>query len=437
MLALRMDLKHATTWRRGTESWYLAYALLGASAAGLVPILLPLMVYEMSGAAYTGLVVAAYNCGGLTAPLWGGLADRYRLHRSLLGGGLLLAALGLTAFPFAPDLPSRTGLALLQGMGASGAATVANLFVVEAHPEREWEERIGWLQTFYATGQVFGLLLAGALSRTSLSIGLFTAAGLMLLAALLGWATTRTPSLALPQKPVVMQPPRHGEWPIGSPQHLFHHWSPEMLQGWGRNLCSPFALFLLSWLFAFAGSWGFFSLYPVLMQQVFGVSPWLLSIGSAVAHGLGLFLFVPAGLWSERQGPERVLGSALSMRLLAFTALFGLGFVAFGGQGWLALSCVIVVILSWSLLSVSGTALVAHLSQMGEGEGMGLFNATTALAGITGSALGGWVAEQWGYQASLGLPVAGVAVGLLLTRCIRRDHTLDRSPKFSLGQGDS
>jgi hypothetical protein len=82
-----------------------------------------------------------------------------------------------------------------------------------------------------------------------------------------------------------------------------------------------------------------------------------------VAHGLGLFLYLPAGLWSERQGPARVLKSALSARLLAFMALFGLGFVAVEGRGWLALTCFIVVVLSWSLLSVSGTA--HHIARPG------------------------------------------------------------------------
>lgn len=45
---------------------------------------------------------------------------------------------------------------------------------------------------------------------------------------------------------------------------------------------------------------------------------------------------------------------------------------------------------------------------------MGLFNATTALAGIMGAALGGWAAEHWGYQASLGLAMMGVTLGLIL-----------------------
>jgi predicted MFS family arabinose efflux permease len=158
------------------------------------------------------------------------------------------------------------------------------------------------------------------------------------------------------------------------------------------------------------------------MQQLYGVSPWLSSSGAAVAHGLGLALYVPAGLGSERRGPELVLKGALCMRLLAFISLVGFGFLPLAERGWLALLCVILVILSWSLLSVSGTALTARLSQGVEGEGMGLFNAATALAGVTGAALGGWVAERWGYHIALGLPVVGIALGLLLMLTLRPVH---------------
>jgi MFS transporter, DHA1 family, tetracycline resistance protein len=146
-VARRIPVNLRTSWR-WIEPWYMAYALLGASVAGLAPILLPLVVHERGGAAHVGWVVAAFNFGGLTAPLWGSLADRYRLHRWLAIGGSIVASVGLAAFPFTSSPIAWAGLALLQGMGAIGAATVANLFVVEAHPEDEWEERLAWLQTF-------------------------------------------------------------------------------------------------------------------------------------------------------------------------------------------------------------------------------------------------------------------------------------------------
>jgi MFS family permease len=413
------------TWRHWVEPWYLAYVLLGASAAGLVPILLPLEVYRSRGAASVGWVIAAYNLGGLTAPLWGILADRYRLHRCLAVGGSVIAASGLTAFALIPAPSAWPALALLQGIGAAGAATIANLFVVEVHPQEEWEARIGWLQTCYGGGQVCGLLVASAMTQMPAPMGLLAAAGVTALAALTAWVTTRTPPHLLTPKPALLQPPRPSEWPVSSPQHLFHHLTLSGLhKGW-QGLCSPFTIFLTAWWLCFVGAWAFFSQYPVLMQQLYGVSPWLSSAGSAVAHAMGLALYVPAGLWAERCGSEHVLKRALNLRWLAFLSLMGLGGLPLAGRGWLALLCVIVVILSWSLLSVSGTGLTARFSHGREGEGMGLFNATSALAGVTGAALGGWVAERWGYHIALGLPVVSSALGLLLAltvRPVRRSH---------------
>lgn len=74
------------------------------------------------------------------------------------------------------------------------------------YPKSEWDERVGWLQTFYGIGQVGGLFLAGVLSQINLDIGLMVSSGLCALAALLGWFTTKTPSK--PQSPKAVL--RHG-----------------------------------------------------------------------------------------------------------------------------------------------------------------------------------------------------------------------------------
>jgi predicted MFS family arabinose efflux permease len=109
-----------------------------------------------------------------------------------------------------------------------------------------------------------------------------------------------------------------------------------------------------------------------------------------------------------------VLWSALGVRLVAFLGLLGLGLTHVGAAPWLALLAFLFVVLAWSLLSVGGTALTARLSPVGEGEGLGIFNAVTAVAGVIGAALGGWVAGQWGYNAVSGLAAGGVGLGLLL-----------------------
>jgi hypothetical protein len=81
------------------ESWYISYALLGLSAAGLMPILLPLIIMRTSGAVDIGFIMTAFSLGGL--------ADRFRLHRQLLVGGLIGTALGADVFPFTLQVDAR------------------------------------------------------------------------------------------------------------------------------------------------------------------------------------------------------------------------------------------------------------------------------------------------------------------------------------------
>jgi DHA1 family tetracycline resistance protein-like MFS transporter len=402
------------------ESWYISYAFLGLSAAGLVPLLLPLVISHTSGAAGIGLVMAAFSLGGLTSPVWGGLADRFRLHRRLLVGGLIETALGAALFPFTLSLSLRIGLAFLAGMGLASASTVANLFIVEVHPESEWDARIGWLQTFYGGGQVLGLVLAGLIGQSRPQSGLWLAGGIgvaAIIPALIG--TRHEPRILLQHRPVLSQPAHHAEWPAGSPQHHYHHLTMHGLTTFFAPFRTSFWIFLMAWLLSFSGSAAFFSFYPVLMQKVYGVLPPLSSAGYALAAGLGLVLYSPAGKWSTRRGAFAIFRGALVLRIAAFLALALLSAVILPGRGWLALLFFSFVVLAWSLLSVSSTALVASLSPENEGEGMGIFNAVTALSGVIGAAVGGWAANLWGYVAIPVMGIAGVGAGLILLLAAR------------------
>ena len=419
------NLPSHAPWWYWTEPWYVAYALLGVTATGVLPILLPLTISHLGSAADIGLVMAAISLGGLLAPVWGRLADRYRVHRWLLTAGLGSTAVCQALFPFATSRPVWLLLAFLQGCGTAGAATLAYVFIIGAHPEAEWDARIAWLQTFSDTGHVVGLRGPAGLRARQRNGGCRGMAGRTALAAGIGWRTTRTPRGPFQPKPTLVYPTRHGEGRSHTSQQVYHHAGLGELRALRIVLRAPFGLFLTAWLFSLTGSSAFFVFYPVLVQEVFGIAPSLSSVAFALAVSLRLILYAPAGYWSHRLGPRRLLRFALGMRCLAFLGMFRLGWTPGNGQTAFVFLGLILVILVWALLSVSGTALTAHLSPIGKGEGLGLFNAATALAGILGAIIGGWLATQWFYNATAGLAVVGLGIGRFLTRCVRTEGCTD------------
>ncbi|HTF99554.1 MAG TPA: MFS transporter, partial [Nitrospirota bacterium] len=348
-------------------------------------------------------------------PVWGRLADRFRLHRVLLMSGSACIAAGAISFPLTSSLALGTGLALLSGIGLAASSTVANLFIVEARPRREWDDRIGWLQTFFGGGQVLGLVLAGLLGQSAPDKGMLLAgavAGIAIIPAAL--ETRQDAGFLESRRPVLFRSVHRTEWPVGSPQHLYHHPDLLRLATVLRRVESPFGLFLAAWLVSFAGSTAIFSLYPVLMQQLYGVEPARSAAVYAVAAGLGLVLYAPSGKWSEKKGPQSMLRYGLALRIAAFTVLTVLTLLPVPSRGPFAMTFFPVIVLAWSLLSVSSTALVAVLTPQNEGQGMGVFNAVTALSGVIGAAAGGWAASLWGYEAVPVLGGAGAAAGMAI-----------------------
>ncbi len=366
--------------------------------------------------------MAVFNLGGLLAPLWGGLADRRHCYRLILIGGLVTTAIGFAVFPFSTSLSVRLPLALAQGAGAAAAATVGNMLIVEAHPREEWDKRIGWLQTFYGVGQVGGLLLAGIISQINMTLSFLAAGGVTLLGVLPASVVRPRSLTQITPRPILVHPPRHTELSAGSPQRFHHHLGSSSLEQILEPIFSRFGGFLVAWFLSFAGAAGFFSLYPVLMRQAYGVSASLSSTAFAVAAALGLALYAPAGKWSDRHGPLRVLEAGLGVRWVAFAGLSVLGSAGIADKTLPAVAGFLFIVLAWSLLSVTGTAVTVRLARSGEGEALGLFNATTAIAGVVGSALGGWLASQWGYTAVPAMGVAGITLGILILIGILRKN---------------
>jgi predicted MFS family arabinose efflux permease len=163
---------------------------------------------------------------------------------------------------------------------------------------------------------------------------------------------------------------------------------------------SAFGTFLAGWFcFSLAVS-AFSSLYPVLMQNGFGMAVSRSSTLIAIVTALSIPLYNLAGRMVSRFGPATMLGVGIGARAVA---LLGLGVVALTHLSSVSIVPVIILFTLfqgiWPLLSVSANDLAAVLAPFGEGAAMGLFNAAAAIASAVGAILGGVVADQLGFGA--------------------------------------
>jgi DHA1 family tetracycline resistance protein-like MFS transporter len=379
------------------EPWFLVYACLGVVQGGMLPLLLPL---SAGGSTHAGMIVGVMNLAGISAPFWGHLADRRRLHRQVLLAGTLAAFVALLLMPAQIGLPLKTVFAAILGVGFAAANTVANMFIVEVHPRDEWDARIGALQALSGLGQVFGLLLAGFIGgRYALAYGV--AAALVAAAVPMALLTLRGIQVPVVQVPVqrdlaAAHPPLGGEGWGGSPQRMFHICTWRGLRTLLGELEMPFARLLIVWFVAFIAISAVLTMLPLALIRGFGVSTGLPATTYAFAAAVSLAMYPLVASLSKQRGAGIVLQAGFALRAIAI-ALLALAFLSANGGVPLALAGFVVLVVAWPLLGVSGTALAAQRAPGEKGEALGLFNASTALASAIGAFLGGWAMELVGY----------------------------------------
>lgn len=415
--------------RQWVEPWYAAYALLGAVSSGLIPVLLPLMMVAVSHRlADVGYVMGAFNMGALSSPLWGRLAEEKKIFRSVFCGGLVLEAASLAFFTIAHGLPEWFLLALLMGAGSSAVATCATLFVVEFHPREEWTPRIGWLQTFNGTGQVAGLLCAGLFSAAGYRLGLMTGAGLLVIALLPGLLSLKTRAAPVRR----MDPSEGAQHRQGLDFSVLARFTRVELLGGGllrhaaflnlaglksirQLLPTRFGRFLLSWFFIFLGVSGFFAYFPLFLKSAFKVAPGVTSLTYALAAGGGVLLYNLTGGWARKFGDGKVYKIGRLVRLCGFMLMLALMFLPRGGwSSAAALLAFVTIVLSWPVISVTGTELTSTLSPMSQGAAQGLNNAANAAGTVIGTYLAGGLMHFCGYACIPALGAAGLMLSLLI-----------------------
>jgi predicted MFS family arabinose efflux permease len=193
-----------------------------------------------------------------------------------------------------------------------------------------------------------------------------------------------------------------------------HHLHRAALGSLASPFGSGFVRFLSAWALLNLGVAPFFAYYPLLMQENYGIGPTSTAFLYALAAAVGIGLFVLAGRAAKQRGSRLVFQAGLALRIAGFGMLGVLTLIPLSSRLAFAVLGFTLVMLAWPVLSVSGTGLAARLTPIGEGAAMGLLAASTALATVFGTFLGGPLVEAFGYKIVPLIAVACLAAAAML-----------------------
>lgn len=321
-------------------------------------------------------------------------------------------------------LPLWLVSAFALGAGSGGGATLSTLFIVDFADQAEWEARLGWLQSFNASGQVLGLLLAAAFSGRDSAVALWVCVAVLLLAMTIGDLSlplANSPRLAdaAGQHPRLQSNMRglagfpRLNLPFGGGLH-FDRWNLARFRGLPQAVGVRFGRFLLSWfVLAFAVA-SFFSYFPLMLSESYNIPAHTTAMIYAATSVVGIGLYVLASHLTVRYGPGPIYHSGLALRIFGFGLLLVPFLMSVDSRALFGAAGFAVVVMAWPLLSVSGTDLAARLTHLSEGAAVGLQNATVALGTVAGIVFTGPFVARWGYETIPATALAGLAASLLL-----------------------
>ncbi len=394
--------------------WYWAFLVVNV-ALGAFSQLLPLYAYFLGASAgEVGLLAAVGSATNIVASLfWGKLADLSPRRRPLVLFGFwgITVCYALLAF-----LTRRNTLFPLNAAATflwMAAGTAATLLVLTAFPRERWEREIGRFNAYSGIGWTIGLIL-GALWTTVLARLVGEGWALRSLALMIALVAGLAGFLALRSLPEPRSSTKRTgflDWTLGvgtfvverlryGPTYLVEALNPRQILRFlqGRTAFGPeLVLCYYGELLSFVGFALVFAPFPVFLRQKLNwPNQWVFALYVA-HHAIGIFAYAWArraiALWGHRP--------ALAFALLVRVGIFvGFAAVGRGGGPWLLPLLFALAGITWSFFQLSTTALVSRLAP-GElrGQGLGLYNAVAGLGNVIGAALGGYLADAFGYAA--------------------------------------
>jgi MFS family permease len=402
------------TFGENYEAWFLSQGIVGfVNAGGAAFVVAPMIISQGGSPADAGMIVGLLPFVALLSPVFGNLADRFRVHREMVLAGLFALVLASITMSFAEqDLTYIVG-ALLFGTGG-GLVIVSNLGMLAGSglDEDAVAKRMGLLQMSLPFGQFTALGISAAL----LAAGVDLQTLFLLHAAVAGlgivvmWPLTRGPAERVEAQ---LDATTEGAASTdgGSGRRL----------GVGAIVFTAFGLFLLINFLSQFGEQIVESQYPNYLGDVFKVEPDIAAVAMAAAVLLSAPLYPVSGRWAANKGPKAPFMVSMAVRTATVAGLAVLSIdVGEAGEGVRTLALLLygLMIVVYPFFEVNTSLIAAKTSPIGPGGGQGFQGGATQLAGIVGGFTAGWLADQAGYDTlawvATGLGLAGFLLGFLL-----------------------
>ena len=406
--------------------WMAANFAAGAGFSAFMALLIPPYVTEVtSDAAAAGVVMAVISLAAVLGPVLGTLADRHAAHRLLMTLGVLGMAVGFAAFAIASESSSFFAIdAIVLGVSVAAVSAVGPVFIVGVGLPKEVEAK---RMTGYSLTMPAGQVVAGAMIGWVASAGwsysdrFWLAAVFCGVLAVITWFGAKEPER-------VLHAAMYGDGRRAPAEPDGEHDSDR--SGHTEKvplravIWSTFGLFLLVGTLSSVANNGINSQISNIMPNVYGMSEAETSTLISVAGLLNIVLFFPAGRMMARRGGVDVYSLGVAMRLVGALGMAVVGLIA-DSAVLLAIAFVQILYQANPFARLAQASVGVRFATFPPGVANGWIIAGSALGGFAGAAIGGVLADRYGFNAVnwMGAIAAALSVVVLLVGLVPAART--------------
>ena len=377
---------------------------VGAGYSAFVSLLIPPFVKEVTGdASAAGVVMAIIALGALLGPVLGSFADRYSAHRLVLVGGVAGMALAFVMYALSAEVPQLYAIdAIVMGVAIAAISAVGPVFIVGARLPQEVEaKQLTTFSLMMPAGQLTGGLLLAAVTSWAFSARFWLGAGLMAGALVAVWFATAAPSRRL--KDAIAS----GE--IERPTEAGDSGSIGLRQ----VLLSGFGIYIAVLVLSSVANNGVNSQIANIMPNVYGMSEQMTSTMIGLAGLLNIVLFFPAGRWLGARGGFSPFTAGIVAR---FVAAIGMAVVGAALDNAVLLGAAFMQLMynAAPFARLAQPNLAVRYATFPAGQASGWVIAASAVGSFLGSVIGGFLADEFGFNSVNWMAVVAAGLSVLV-----------------------